>query len=253
MSFQSKPLSDAHTVSLNRQPATGMQSSRPSVLSTSCFAFLLLAGAVAFQSRAALGELISRRSEPAFSQANSADVQPNTHRSGRWLAFTSPAPRLEGDRNGTAPDVFLRDLQSGSVTRISHRLGGPESGNAGSHSAQITPDGQSVVFVSDASDLIADDVNGETDVFVWSRTTNEIRLVSRTPGGKPGNAGSDRAILSGNARYILFESMATDLVANDANERRDLFRHDLATGTTECVSVAVTMDPPVPAGGYGGD
>jgi len=37
---------------------------------------------------------------------------------------------------------------------------------------------------------------------------------------------------------VLFESHASDLVANDLNGKRDVFVRDLKTGTTTLVSVA---------------
>lgn len=150
----------------------------------------VLAAALASHVNAASPELISATSAPVRPQETGLDVQPGLDQSGRWLVFTSSASHLEGDRNGSAPDVYLRDLQSGILTRVSHQLGGTESGNGASHSALITPDGRWVVFASDASDLVDADTNQASDIFIWSRETGSIHCASRTPVGSPGNSAS---------------------------------------------------------------
>lgn len=210
----------------------------------------ILAAALASQVSAASPELISATATPVRAQEPGLDVQPGLDQSGRWLVFTSSAPHLDGDRNGLAPDVYLRDLTSGTLTRVSHRLGGAESGNGASHSALITPDGRWVVFASEASDLVDADTNQASDIFVWSRETGAIHCASRTPLGLLGNNASTHPQLSGDGRYLFFESLASDLTSGDTNSVRDLFRHDLSLGTTECVTLSTQGGPPVPAGGF---
>ena len=83
---------------------------------------------------------------------------------GRFVAFGSDASNLvRGDTNGFQ-DVFVRDLLAGVTRRVSVGSGG--QGNSFSSTAAISPDGRSVAFTSFASNLVAGDTNGVSDVFV---------------------------------------------------------------------------------------
>jgi len=92
---------------------------------------------------------------------------------GRFVAFSSQSSDLVAtDTNGgqstldSQIDVFVRDLQIGTTTLASINRAGTDSGNNGSEFAVISADGRFVVFVSGASDLVANDTNGESDLYV---------------------------------------------------------------------------------------
>ena len=88
---------------------------------------------------------------------------------GRFVAFTSTASDLVAtDTNGES-DVFVRDLQTGTITLVSVNGAGTDSGNRGSSSPLLSADGRFVAFGSIASDLVATDTNGNQDVFVCNR------------------------------------------------------------------------------------
>src|SRR5207245_5314063 len=101
-----------------------------------------------------------------------------------------------------------------------------------------------VAFDSDASDLVAGDTNGVSDVFVHDRQTGTTERVSVASGGAQGNGSSGLIgfafppALSADGRFIAFVSFATNLVAADTTAATDVFVHDRQTGTTERVSVA---------------
>ena len=84
---------------------------------------------------------------------------------GRYAAFTSRAANLvAGDRNGM-PDVFVHDLETGRMVRISVTADGREA-NGGSFISGISADGRVVAFQSFASNLVPRDTNRRKDVFV---------------------------------------------------------------------------------------
>ena len=62
--------------------------------------------------------------------------------------------------------------------------------------------------------------------------------VSLRNGGDEASSHSDNAAISGNGRYVVFESDASALVSNDTNGVIDIFIHDRDTGKTELVSVS---------------
>ena len=139
---------------------------------------------------------------------------------------------MTNDTNGTL-DVFVRDLQAGRTTLVSVNRTGTDSGNGGASESAISADGRFVVFQSRASDLVANDTNGTSDVFVRDLQTATTSLVSvNHTGTGSGNTGSILPVFSSDGRFVAFRSAASDLVANDSDGVQDVFVRDLKTGTT---------------------
>ena len=109
-------------------------------------------------------------------------------------------------------------------------------GNGNSENASISGDGRYVAFESYATRLVHNDTNGERDIFVHDRKTGKTTRVSIRSNGTQGNNGSYDPSISGNGRYVAFESAATNLVQNDTNGMEDVFLHDRKTGKTTRVS-----------------
>ncbi len=163
---------------------------------------------------------------------------------GRYLVFTSSAPNVAPNDHNDAEDVFLRDLQTGSITLVSVNYTGAGSGNGASHSPVISAEGRYVAFVSLPSDLVEGDTNGWSDVFVRDLATGVTRLVSRAYGGiGSANGASDSPVISADGSRIAFVSHATDqgapeVAAADVNQREaDVFVFDRQTGTVQPVSI----------------
>ncbi|HEV2798884.1 MAG TPA: Calx-beta domain-containing protein [Pyrinomonadaceae bacterium] len=112
--------------------------------------------------------------------------------------------------------------------------GNRSSGDSGDY--RISADGRYIVFSSDASDIVPNDTNVWPDVFVRDMATGVTRLVSVTQTGVSGNHSSWGAIISGNGRYVLFNSFASDFILSDTNGTADVYVRDLQTDTTRLVS-----------------
>jgi Tol biopolymer transport system component len=110
--------------------------------------------------------------------------------------------------------------------------------NSRSMSPAISADGRYVAFESYASNLVAGDTNDRRDVFVGDRVTGTTERVSVSSSGTQANSRSMSPAISADGRYVAFESNASNLVAGDTNDRRDVFVRDRATGTTRRVSVS---------------
>ncbi len=110
--------------------------------------------------------------------------------------------------------------------------------NGRSKQPSISADGRFVAFASDASNLVPDDKNGSTDVFVRDLLKGTTTLVSVSSKGAEGNRPSYWPFISADGRYVTFTSEADNLVDNDTNTYGDVFLHDIKTGTTELISVA---------------
>lgn len=81
----------------------------------------------------------------------------------------------------------------------------------------------SVVFQSDASNLVVDDTNGAQDLFLHDRTDGTTVLVSLTDAGTQSSGCSETPAASADLRHIAFVSTAPDLVADDTDAVRDVF------------------------------
>lgn len=124
------------------------------------------------------------------------------------------------------------------IAQVEHRAsvppGAPEPNGSSVVSALAA--GQ-VAFGSWASNLVAGDTNGNWDVFVRRLPLGSSERVSISSSGGQGNDWSFNAGLSPDGRYVVFSSRASNLVADDANGRLDLFLRDLYDKTTTRVSL----------------
>jgi Tol biopolymer transport system component len=158
---------------------------------------------------------------------------------GRFVTFTTDASTLViGDTNGTR-DVFLVDRLAHTTERVSISSSWRQ-GDGDSMSADMTPDGRYVVFDSDSANLVPGDDNGIADVFLRDRRTATTERVSISLSGRSPNGPSYLASISADARYVVFLSYATDLVAGATGEFEKVYLRDRLAGTTELVSLNMT-------------
>src|SRR6185436_3877444 len=134
-------------------------------------------------------------------------------------------------------DVFVRDLDAGTTTRVSVASDGSQA-HDNSFAPVISADGRWVAFQSGAWDLVPNDTNAAVDVFVHDRLTGSTTRVSVGQLGIQGNAPSMAPALSAGGRFVAFQSLASNLVLGDTNGVADVFVHDRDLGTTLRVSVA---------------
>ncbi len=135
----------------------------------------------------------------------------------------------------SAPAHGARPESSGVTTRASVRSGGGQATGlapAAVGSPAVSTTGQFVAFVSQASNLVPGDTNGQPDVFVRDRTAGTTTRVSTGTGGSPADGASRSPAISGDGRYVAFASDATNLVAGDTNGETDVFARDLTSSTT---------------------
>lgn len=123
------------------------------------------------------------------------------------------------------------------IWRVSVASDGTQA-NSSSWAPSISEDGRYVAFSSAANNLVPNDTNDTSDVFVHDRQTAQTTLVSVASNGTQGNKGSGRPSISADGRYVAFVSWANNLVLGDTNDLDDVFVHDRQTGITTRVSVA---------------
>ncbi|MEY2853796.1 MAG: hypothetical protein RL030_928, partial [Pseudomonadota bacterium] len=171
---------------------------------------------------------------------------------GRFIVFLSSATNLVPGDTNAIEDIFLRDTCLGasgctpSTLLVSVASGGGPA-TAAVRAPAISADGRYVVFESAATDLVPGDTNGADDVFLrdtcagtGSCTPSTIRVSVATDGSQVAR-NSYGASISANGRWVSFASPAIDLVADDTNDRDDIFIRDTCIAASGCTPATVRV------------
>lgn len=182
-------------------------------------------------------EVISRDNNTAVvNEGNGVSSDPAISADGRFVAFVSQSTNLV---NGvtTAPQVYLRDRQTGQTTLVSLNSSGATSDGLDNNAPTISSDGQFIAFVSNATNLVTG-VSGQ-QIYLRDRVAGTTTLISKNNNPTPvhGNADSSTPTVSSDGRYIAFASLATNLGTPGGNQQ--IYLHDrlaTANGTTSLIS-----------------
>lgn len=189
-------------------------------------------------------ELVSKAPRQATA---SHSFSPSISGDGRYVAFASGVTGLlPGHVDGNkASDVFLFDRITKTTVLVSRSSASLViAANGRSEGPKISRDGNHVVFVSRATNLIPGQTDSQRtfDVFLYSRLTGKTVLVSRSADSptRAANAESFPVDVSMDGNLVVFTSSATNLVPgqNDRNRGDDVFTFDRRTGAVTLVSHA---------------
>ncbi|MGB5054904.1 MAG: hypothetical protein WBO24_10970, partial [Nitrospirales bacterium] len=149
-------------------------------------------------------------------QSNNNSFQPALNENGQFVVFHSFGSNLVAGDTNSDLDVFIRNRQTGETIRVSVATAGTQ-GNSLSRAPDLSNDGNLVSFESDATNMVAGDTNAKRDIFVRDRQAATTTRVSVATGGGQVNGNSFNSYLSGDGRFVAFDSVATNLVAGDTN------------------------------------
>lgn len=181
-------------------------------------------------------ELVSQATDGTLSNDDDSEGEGRASISGdgRYIAFSSPADSLvEGDTNGYH-DIFVRDTEEDTTVRIS--MGIESETNDGSYNPSISADGRYVAYSSTATNIVADDTNDASDIFVYDMETGDTELVSLDPDGLPFTVYSDDPDMSDNGNAVVFRNSAGEGAGA-------VWVRDLEADTTTLASVDPLGDP----------
>jgi hypothetical protein len=150
---------------------------------------------------------------------------------------------VSGDTNGD-DDIFVKNLTTGAVTVVNSRSDGTLSGYSDDFVNYANADLSKILFSSNASNLVTGDTNGSNDLFLKNMNTGVLTLVSANAAGVVSNGYSYFVSLSDDETKVLFEGMATNLVAGDSGNHA-LYLKDLVTG-----AITKLIESSDPNGGY---
>jgi len=128
------------------------------------------------------------------------------------------------------------------TTRVSVNSIEAQALNGNSYNVFISAGGRFVVFVSNADNLVPDDMNTYRDVFIRDRKLGKTRLINVSSAGEQVNndfsdAYSNGSPISADGRFVVFSAFAANLVPSDLNSHTDVFIRDRQNHTTRRISV----------------
>lgn len=159
-------------------------------------------------------------------QGNDWSGGPDLSADGRVVVFSSTASNLvSGDTNNYF-DVFVHDRNNATTERISVNYDGSQLSDD-SFSGSLSADGRYVTYLTYASSLDIGVVFWwwYSDIFVYDRVTGTTEIVSLSSDGVQGDNDSNSPIISGDGRFVAFDSYATVLVP-DGTGRNDVYIRD---------------------------
>ncbi len=180
--------------------------------------------------------------------ANGASAFPRISADGSTIVWRSSATDLaDNDTNGQ-DDIFAYDTTTQAVTLVSRAESG-DSATGFSQSSSVSGDGTLIAYASNAPDITAES-NNFYHVYLYNTATDTTTMVSVNTVGAAANNESLAPEISNSGGHVAFQSRATDLVtgATDTPTTTDVFIRDLATETTELVSVDLDGDAAESAG-----
>lgn len=154
----------------------------------------------------------------------------------RYVATNTYKALLPDDLN-SGGDVYVFDRQLRSVELVS-RPGGDVSGHDDYHRAVISADGRYVAFGA-STNPFGGSVSGE-QIYRRDRVAGTTVQLTQNSSGPTSPQYYSAPALSGDGRYVLFDSNDEGLVATDDNQRTDVFAVDLAGQTSRVSQSAET-------------
>lgn len=158
---------------------------------------------------------------------------------GRYVAFASVASNLDDlivDSDGVS-DIFIRDRETGTTELVSVPVGGVQE-DGSSVNPSIGSKGQLVAFES----AVIIGSESRSNIFVRDRLAGMTERITSALDGGNVNGSSHTPAISLDGRYVVFESVASNLVSvDDTNGFSDIYIHDRNTGKTGVITAGAVM------------
>ncbi len=199
--------------------------------------------------------LVSHSTAGALQTANGGSNSPQLSTDGRFVLYLSQATDLvpgQIDDNDSSADLFLWDRATGQTTLVSRSATSPVTGVGVSFAGVISGDGSTILFRSDATDVVPGQGHSrfQDNVFLYDRATGVISLVSHSHVSvtEPANDEAFAVTMSADGRYVVIASSASDLVADTPPGAEDLFTAALYLYDKITRSITLITRPASPGG-----
>lgn len=160
--------------------------------------------------------------DSAGNQKNVACSAPDITPDGRYVVFNTSGDLTAINVSNT--NAYIKDTVTNTTVLASIDASGTTGSIASAQQPSISDDGRFVTFWSSSTVLVSNDTNGKFDIFIHDKDTGVTTIASASENGTLGDANSYTSNFSGNGRYVVYGSDATNLVDVDVNGQRDVFR-----------------------------
>ncbi len=147
-------------------------------------------------------------------------------------------PWIPGDTN-QFDDVFLRVIDEGKTIGLT--VGPGTLNNEAAGSVHTNRDGSITVFASPASNLVPNDTNGVSDIFIRF-ADGSLRRIMTHVGGEPNGPSYDPKI-SSDGNWVVFRSYATNMTPEGGNGFSQVYLYSIATNQLWLVSRSTAGQP----------
>jgi Tol biopolymer transport system component len=166
---------------------------------------------------------------------------PELSADGQVVAFTTDAA-LDAADTDQRSDVYVRNLDSGELLLASANADGTKAESPAT-SPSISADGTLVAFATASANLVPEDVDDSSDVYLKNLTDGSLTLESTDAAGSKANQSADYPALSADGGYLAFSSDATNLGLDTPPLVKQAYRKDLHSGELQPVSVTADGVP----------
>lgn len=139
---------------------------------------------------------------------------------GRFVAFVTNAQGVADGDTDDFFDLFVLDRSTQEVILVAPKPNATEVSQV--MSPRMTPGGKFVVFEA-IHQLVPEDDNGWTDVYIADLTTGRVALASTSSNGELGNNYSTDASISADGDSVAFASTASNLSEQDPDLASDIY------------------------------
>lgn len=176
-------------------------------------------------------------------QANSASYNAKMSADGRYFVFDSNATNLASQDTYGIFQVYLRDQQEDLTSLVSVSTEG-NAGQGNSMIPAISPNGRFTAFSSDASNFGTNPPSSTLELFFQDHLQQPPaqELVSVSPSDQPGNGFSYFSSISGDGRYVVFQTEATNLLVGLQTEGSALILRDRITHENRCLATDLNLN-----------
>ncbi len=172
--------------------------------------------------------------------ANGPCSTPRISDTGRFVVFASKATNLDPSISnpGGLSHIYRKDVRDGLINLLDV-VHNDDNAAANGNSTQpdVSAQGNFVAFESAATNLVDNDTNGLTDIFIVNPSGTIERVSVATSGEESKNGNSYNPRISSDGQRLVFQSEASDLVAGDSGGHVDILYRDRNAITTSLISV----------------
>ena len=173
-------------------------------------------------------------------QLHGASVDAAISYYGEYVAFSSLADNVDPIDIDNRYDIYVRDILSDETVLVSPSSSNDQSADEDCELPVISADGQKIAFISEATNLIEGEQLGIKYAFLYDRTKNLMRLMSRNYCGEPGDQRTDTVAITPDGQWVVFYSAAQNLVPGGSWPLRNIFLRN--TDTNQILEVSEASD-----------